>query len=332
MADRLKKKPATRRDRDDARRLQRAGTHGDTVLAHINPQERDLLDLLADGLLDGGGRNPTTGLLSFGMSDGEAGGFGGSSGTDSNPGGVGGGPAGGNTGGGIGGNTDGGQGGRDGGYGGLGYSGSRNQKAAEALGDYYRDTYIHGMLDNPYAPKDTWQRVWQEYWNPSIAPPGRYSPPTATHPGIFGSFISQITPTLSVGPVGVNAFGIGMNIGGAMGRASSPATQAANAAAESARSGVNSGGNQGSHSVQAMDAKIAAMGGAAPAGTASGAQTAEQLGAVPGLTTAPGYTVNEAGQVVPTGGGRNQSGLPTPVKNLLLDYLWRGRQGSGWGW
>ena len=307
----LKKAPMTRRDAADAVRLQKAGQKGDTILAHINPQEAALLDLLADGLLDAP-RNPKTGLLSFGMSDAE-----GPSGQDSNPGGVGGGPAGGNTGGGIGGNTDDGTGGRSGGYGDNGYSGSKNEKAAKAIGDYYRDNYINGLLDTPYAPKDTWTRVWQEYWTPSVRAPGRFSPPTAAGPGIMGSFVSH----LAGGP-----FGQAMNVGGAMGRASSPATQAASAAEDAARSSHNSGGNQGSHSVQAADAKIAELLGSAPGGR-SGANTA------PAAAVPPGFTLNPAGQLIPLPQtqGKNRAAWRDPVRNMIMDYIWRGPTGRGMG-
>jgi hypothetical protein len=98
-----------------ARKLQAMGTQGDDILAHINAKEATLLDMLADGKLDGGGRNKRTGLKSFGMSDGESG-----RGDDANAGGYGGGPTGNQTGGGLGGNTADGQGGLGGGYGGAG--------------------------------------------------------------------------------------------------------------------------------------------------------------------------------------------------------------------
>jgi hypothetical protein len=333
MTGKLKTKPPTvgqaklgpmARDREDAARLQKAGTHGDTVLAHINPAEARLLDALADGLLDGGGRNPKTGLLSFGMSDGESG-----RGGDSNPGGVGGGPAGGQTGGGIGGNTSDGQGGLGGGYGDNGYAGSANQRAAQALGDYYQDNYIGGMLDSPYAAKDTWQRVLQEYVNPSVRTPGRLSAPTAAGPGIMGSFVSQIAG----GP-----FSAAMGIGAAMGRASSKATQEASAAEMGARGSRNSTGQQ------ASEAGILGYGPGglydenriSPAGTASGAETAK-LPQVP-----PGYMMNPAGQIVPLHlgpseawpmGGEDRAAWKDPAENLLYDYIWRGRQGKGLlGW
>lgn len=44
-----------------AKRLARLGRHGDTLLAHITPQEARLLDRTTDG----GSINPTTGLLEF---------------------------------------------------------------------------------------------------------------------------------------------------------------------------------------------------------------------------------------------------------------------------
>ena len=312
MTGKLKAKPPSRRDAADAARLQKAGTHGDTVLAHINPAEARLLDALADGLLDGGGRNPKTGLLSFGMSDGESG-----RGDDSNPGGVGGGPAGGQTGGGIGGNTEGGQGGLGGGYGDNGYAGSANQRAAQALGDYYQDTYIGGLLDDPYAPKDTWQRVLQEYMTPSRPAPGRFAPPTKDTPGLFGGFLNQVTPSL----MGMPAFGIAMGIGGAMGRASSPATQEASAAEMGERGAQNSGGNQGSHDLNAIDAALAKR-----AGTASGAATAE-LPQIP-----PGYTRNPAGQLIPLPGSNDREAWKDPVQNTLLDFILNGRRKGGFGW
>jgi hypothetical protein len=120
-----------------ARALQRMGTKGDTVLAHINPREATLLDMLADGKLDGGGRNPRTGLRSYGNNDGESGrNDGRAGGPDGNPGGVGGGPVGGQTGGGIGGNTSQGLGGLGGGYGGVGETDRGQVQSA-------------GMPDNP---------------------------------------------------------------------------------------------------------------------------------------------------------------------------------------
>lgn len=321
MASKLKQKASPRRDRADALRLQKAGTMGDTVLAHINPEEARLLDLLADGLADGGGRNPTTGLLSFGMSDGESG-----RGDDSNPGGVGGGPAGGNTGGGIGGNTAGGMGGLGGGYDGSTVDGFGNFNSAVNTGRLGYRTYdptrtriesllaapnmvTPGMRIDQYAQRDTLGRLLQEYMRPSIRAPGRLSAPNRHGPGVMGSFVSQVAG----GP-----FSAAMGIGAAMGRASSKETQEASAREDAARSSHNSTGQQQSHSLIEMDAKLARA-----AGTESGAETADQP------QPPPGYRINPAGQIVPLAmGSGDRSGLGKPVENLLYDYIWRG--GSIW--
>ena len=156
--------------------------------------------------------------------------------------------------------------------------------------------------------------MFQEFFNPSVKAPGRYGAPNKHGPGIFGDFLSQVTPALSLGPIGVPAFGLGMRVGGAMGRASSPETQAASAAEDAARSAHNSTGQQQSHSVQEMDAKIA------PA--------AETIGQAP----PPGYTLNPAGQIVPLPGlgGDNRAAWKDPVENLIADYIWRGPSGRGW--
>lgn len=350
MADKLKRKAATRRDRDDALRLQAAGTHGDTVLAHINPAEARLLDMLADGLPDGGGRNPTTGLLSFGMSDGESG-----RGDDSNPGGVGGGPAGGNTGGGIGGNTADGMGGLGGGYGGSevnGYGGFRDQFGL--AGSVYSkpgianlslaqmasiqkqinddiDTNYGGMFGTGYnARSDAWAspntfgRLAQEMWaGPAYNAPGRYSAPNAIGPGIMGTMVGQMVG----GPMS-----LGMRVGDAMGRAQSQQARDDTAASYGALGGVNSGGAQtdaagsrsaglasGSAGLLALDQPGASSGSAVPAMDPGAAGTG---GAAPALGLLGGAD----------SGAHTKSGLPQPVENLLMDYIWRGRQGSGFGW
>jgi hypothetical protein len=316
LGPKIRQKNGTRRDREDAQRLQRAGTMGDTVLAHINPQEASLLDVLADGLADGGGRNPTTGLLSFGNTDGESG----RSGGDANPGGVGGGPAGGNTGGGLGGNTAGGMGGLGGGYDGSTVDGFGNFTGPANRGQLGYRTYdptrtrIESLLAAPnfrepgvnlgrYDQRDTFGRLVQEYRRPSIAPPGRLSPPNRHGPGIMGSFVSQVAG----GP-----FGLAMGIGGAMGRASSPETQAASAAEDAARSATNSTGVERDITGLSLAELLERQ-----PGVRSGAETADE--------PPPGYTRNPAGQIVPllTGGGGN-SGLGKPVQNLIYDYIWRG--------
>ena len=332
MTNKLQKKPATRRDAADAARLQAKGQNGDTILAHINPAEARLLDQLADGLLDGGGRNPKTGLLSFGMSDAE-----GPSGHDSNPGGVGGGPAGGQTGGGIGGNTAGGLGGLGGGYDGStvngrgGYSdpfglAERTYDPTKmpsiesilALPDKFRAPGYTGTMTQ-YAPRDTLARLAQEYFSPSVKT-SPYGPTTGTNLGFMGTLAGK----LSGGPMS----GL-MSLGEAMGRASSPATQAASAAEMSARGGMNSTGQDRDSNTGLSVADLEKRDpGTQFAGTASGAQTAR----VPA-----GYTVNAAGQMIPAGNNNALSRLSAgpayqdPIRNLLYDYILRGRQG-GFGW
>jgi hypothetical protein len=299
MADRLKKKPATRRDRDDAQRLQAAGTHGDTVLAHINPQEAHLLDVLADGLADGGGHNPTSGLLSFGMSDAESGGFGGSSGNDSNPGGYGGGPAGGNTGGGLGGNTSDGSGGMSGNN--YGVTEAQYASIAKQLNDDIDSNY-QGMFGTGFTDRtdgwgrpDTGYRALQEAWyGPAYNAPGRYGMPTGIGPGVVGTAIGSMVG----GPMS-----LGMRMGDAMGRAQS----------QQERDNTAAGfGALGAHNSTGQDRNSSDGLGSRSAGLVSG--SAGLLGGT-------------------DSGAHTKSGLPQPVENLLMDYVWRGRQGKGLlGW
>jgi hypothetical protein len=355
MADKVRKKAATRRDRDDALRLQAAGTHGDTVLAHINPAEARLLDQLADGLLDGGGRNPTTGLLSFGMSDGESG-----RGGDSNPGGVGGGPAGGNTGGGIGGNTADGMGGLGGGYGGSevnGYGGFRDQYGL--AGDVYSkpgianlslaqmeaiakqinddiDTDYQGMFgtgfnsrQDGWSSPNTFGRLAQELWaGPAYNAPGRYGMPNGIGPGVVGTAIGSFVG----GPMSM-----GMRVGDAMGRAQSQQARDDTAAGYGALGAHNSTGQDrdSSGGLAARDG----LGSAAP-GLASGAAGllgdarpgAASGSAVPAMDPAAGTGTALGLLGGADSGAHTKSGLPQPVENLLMDYIWRGRQGTGFGW
>lgn len=323
MTGKMKKSlPPTDRDRADAARLQRAGRHGDTILAHINPEEAGLLDWLADRKIDAT-RNPKTGLLSFGMSDGESG----RSGGDANAGGVGGGPAGGNTGGGIGGNTDDGTGGRSGGYGDS-YGDSYGGRAAKALGDYYQDSYINGMVDNPYAPKDTWERVLQELMNPSVPGPGRFGAPTVHGPGIVGTAVANM--------VGGPMSGL-MGLGAAMGRAQSPAQQAASMAHNQSLGAQNSTGNENArlgHTVDALGSPVAGSGSGGSGGLlgngtaqSAAAGTIAQAGGLTPPTVQPGQVMDTSGR-----GSNTLTGLPPVVQNLLMDYIWRGRQGTGFNW
>ncbi len=349
----LKRKPTSRRDAADAARLQKAGEHGDTILAHINPAEARLLDLLADQKLDAP-RNPKTGLLTFGMSDAE-----GPSGHDSNPGGVGGGPAGGNTGGGIGGNTAGGLGGEGGGYNGStvsGYGGYSN------LGGY-----MAGLVQAPYDPAKT--PIESLLAAPNFAPPGmsftQYSPPDTlgrlVETYLYGPPPNYVARGLVPGQHGMPT-GLGpgiarkavttfggpmmsgmMDLGVHMDMAMSPESRAKSLAENQATGAKNSTGSE----LSSLSSRDRASGAASrAAGATSGAETTAQLkdAAQPtsvtappgGMNIPPGYTVNPAGQIIPlpgATGSRTLTGLPQPVQNLLMDYIWRGRSNGGLlGW
>lgn len=360
MADRLKAKRQTRRDAVDAARLKLQGdpshinaredrllretmpeAHGRVVtrglLAEAGRRGDDRVTLLTDreaALLKARGGagtvNPASGLLEYNNSgDSDDGSSSNTSSAGENTGGMDGTA---NSGVSEGPGANGGYGSNDGGYGGWGgYDRTPSVESLLAAPNFA----MPGVSFTQYAPQDTWGRVVQEYFNPhpglARAAPGRYGAPTAAGPGIMGTMAGMLTGQ----PMSAM-----MGIGAAMGRASSPATQAANAAEDAGRSAHNSGGRNhwlDDHAYTDAVERYAAGGVATdlPAGAASGAETAELAAGpgVPGLSPAPGYTVNAAGQVVPTSDSRNtMTGLPTPVENLLADYIWRGRQGSGWGW
>jgi hypothetical protein len=329
----INKAPRTRRDAADAARLQAKGQHGDTVLAHINPQEARLLDYLADRKIDAP-RNPKTGLLSFGMSDGE-----GPSGNDSNPGGVGGGPAGGNTGGGIGGNTAGGLGGEGGGYNGStvngyggyadlgGYISGLTERAYNPLSDPsiesllntpngFRAPGYEGLSLHQYSPPDTFGRLLDTYLYgppPSYTAlgqvPGRYGAPTGRGPGIAESVVSNFG-----GPMMSAMMGLGMHMDQAM----SPATRAASLSANQAQGAKNSTGSDPRTGLTLAELRQSTP------GARSNAET------VAAPVAPPGYTVNPAGQIVPQGGGKDRPAHQDAIKNLLYDYIWRGPSGRGW--
>lgn len=216
-----KPKAKATKTRKTAKKLQAMGTNGDDILAHINKAEAHLLDVLADGKADGGGRNPKTGLRSYGMTDGESGGFGGSSGQDSNPGGVGGGPAGGNTGGGIGGNTDGGLGGQGGGYDGSTVDGRGNYagmaQAAPAQAPVARRP-VSPMINETFLGLPAQPKTYGAF-TPATSIPGKianffnpvpaiefgtvFDPVTAEHnPAVSGSLSRGIAEAVGVGLLG----------------------------------------------------------------------------------------------------------------------------------
>ena len=343
MTDKLQKKPATRRDREDARRLQAAGTHGDTVLAHISPRERDLLDMLSDGLLDGGGRNPTTGLLSFDESDrsdnsntsnaGEN-----TGGMDGTPGsGVSEGPG-----------ANNGYGSNDGGYSGYGGYSTPNSLGYAAY-DPATMPSIESLLNTPsgfrapgyddlsmmqYSPPDTFGRLVDTYrygpppsYKALGAVPGRYGAPNARGPGVVGTAVANF---------GGPAMSAAMNLGMHMDQAMSPESRAASLAENQAIGAQNSTGQDRDSSTGLSFAELDARN---VPGAASGSNTAGLLGEQMGVggtgagTTAPGMpTVQPGGLMATDERERTLTGLPLPVQNLLADYIWRGRQGGGFGW
>lgn len=288
--------------------LAEAGRRGDDRVTKLIPAEAALLK--AHG--GSGTINPATGWREYGNTDGESG----RSGGDANPGGVGGGPAGGQTGGGLGGNTADGQGGLGGGYGDNGYAGSANQKKAEELGNYYRDNYIDGIVDTPYAPKDTWMRVWQEFWNPSV-PTNRYGPTTKHDMGIMGTVVNKLSGT----PMGAV-----MGVGAAMGRAQSPEQQEASMAHNQSLGSQNSTGQDHDDF------------GSARAGGSSSVNTGLLGEKAPGQGRSEVPTMNLDQGTLPTVGSLtkdNQNStpnlLPQLIKNEMADYIWRGRGGLGLG-
>lgn len=397
MTDRLKKKPATRRDAVDAARLKLQGdpshinaredrllretmpeAHGRVVtrglLAEAGRRGDDRVTLLTPeeaALLKAGGGsgtvNPASGLLEYyGDSPGTSGGGGGEGG-DNGVGGPGNGSAG--TGPGQGpGPGESGYGSDYGGYasdyaGAMGYGfsnmggqfgpngeglgisdisgfGGQNTNSIGAGGDMSGFASYAGALTDAaeeagYAPLDTWGRFFQNaiYGPPrSIARnvPGRYSAPNKYGPGVMGTMVGFLTGT---------PMGMGMRVGMNAAQSMSPEAQERSMAENQAIGSQNSGGREhwmddkrftpGAYNPYRDGGRAADL----PAGAASGAETAEHGGGnASGISPAPGYTVNAAGQVVPTSESRTMPGLPTPVENLLADYIWRGRQGSGFGW
>jgi hypothetical protein len=181
---------------------------------------------------------------------------------------------------------------------------------------------------NGYKPSDTWGRVLQEYFSPTVSV-SKYGPTTGANLGIMGAMAGM----LAGGPMS----GL-MGIGAAMGRAQSPAEQAASMAHNQALGAQNSTGQDRDISTGLSFAELDARN---VPGAASGSSTAgllgEQLGVGGGgtSTTGPGAmpTVQPGGLMQTDDRGNNTlTGLPLPVQNLLADYIWRGRQGSGFGW
>jgi len=344
--------------------LAEAGRRGDDRVTLLIPEEAALLRARGGA----GTRNPVSGLLEFyGDSPGTSGGGGGEGG-DNGVGGPGNGSAG--TGPGQGpGPGDAGYGNDYGGYasdyaGAMGYGfsnvggqfgpngeglgisdisgfGMQDQNSIGAGGDMSNFASYAGALTDAaeeagYAPLDTVYRLVQNivYGPPrSIARnvPGRYSAPNKYGTGVMGTMTGFLTGT---------PMGLGMRLGMNMAQSMSPEAQERSMAENQAIGAQNSGGREhwmddkrftpGPYNPYTDGGRAADL----PAGAASGAQTAE-MGGSPGVNLGGqvyGATVSPSGQMAPTSDSRTLTGLPTPVENLLSDYIWRGRQGSGWGW
>lgn len=325
--------------------LAKAGIRGDDRVTNLVPAEQKLLRRHGGS----GDRNPNTGLLQFEDDSGTG-----------NPGGghdasAAGGPGGG-YGGGIGSSV-----GSGGNYSsnyssGVGY-GFSDPTAGLSYGDISNfgglgrntigpggtmDSFASPIgaltnagLEEGYAPLDTLYRLLQTavFGRPktySIGPPtagmpGRLGAPTGRGPGIART---------AAGMIGGPAISGLMTVGGWMRDSMSPETQEKSMAANQAQGSRNSGGNQGGFGSGASQTA---------AGTSSGARTAGLLDIDPGGIVDPSGSDAGGGSAgngvvlpgsIDTGGARSSTltGLPQPVQNLLLDYIWRGRQGTGSGW
>jgi hypothetical protein len=335
-----------------------AGRRGDDRVTLLTPEEAALLKARGGA----GTRNPKSGLLEFyGDSPGTSGGGGGEGG-DNGVGGPGNGSAG--TGPGQGpGPGDAGYGGDYGGYSGVGY-GFSNYSAPEDRSLGYSDISNFGGIGQPgagsigpngemdnfasyagaltdaaeeagYAPLDTVKRLVQNIVfgpprNIARQVPGRYSAPNKHGTGVVGTALGMMVG----GPMS-----LGMRAGMNMAQSMSPEAQERSMAENQAIGSQNSTGQDRDSSTGLSFAELSARN---IPGAASGSQTAgllaEQVGLGGGTsTTAPGSmpTVTPGGVTTTGDYGRSSStltGLPLPVQNLLADYIWRGRQGSGFNW
>lgn len=181
-----------------------------------------------------------------------------------------------------------------------------------------------------WSSPDTWGRVLQEMWaGPAYNTPGRFGAPNAIGPGVIGT----MTGFLAGGPMS-----LGMRAGAAMGRAQSPAQQEASMAHNQALGAKNSTGQDNDSSTGLSLAELIKN---SPGGRSGSAATgllddAAQLGTAPGVPGVAGGGMVAPGAVGPTNasydGRSTATGLPLPMQNLLADYLFRGRQGSGFNW
>lgn len=339
---RIEKKPPTRRDAEDRVRLKTAG-----VPAHINPREDDFLKralpemagkvvksgLLAEAGVRGddrvtkltareramlkarggsGTRNPATGLLQY-YGDGSA---------DDSSHGTGVGPSGesglgdaaqGNNSGSGGNNTY--SGDWSGGMS-LGYAAPYDPTTMPSIESIlntpngYRAEGYEGLSMRQYSPPDTFGRLLDTYRYgppPSYTArgkvPGGLGMPNSLGPGIVGKAVANFGGPMMSGL---------MNLGTHMDQAMSPESRAASLAENAAQGAKNSTGRDPVSGMTRED-----MARATP-GATSGAETAK-------LVPPAGYTVNAAGQIVPAQGGNNRPAYQDPIRNLLYDYIIRGR-------
>lgn len=289
--------------------LAEAGHRGDDRVTKLIPAEAALLKRRGGA----GTPNPETGLLQYydGGDDGDDGGMSGGVGNDS--------LGSSDTTGSPGGDTH-----NDGGFGdggGLGYR-SYDPTTMPSIDSLlntpngYRAEGYEGLSMMQYSPPDTFGRLLDTYrYGPPPSytargqAPGRYGAPTGLGPGIVGTLAAKFG-----GPAMSGLMSLGMHMDQAM----SPQSRAASMAANEAQGTKNSTGQDAPADLEARAS------GTQYAGTASGAQTAQQ----PQIP--PGYTLNPAGQLIPIqGGGNDRAAWKTPAENLLYDYIWRGPSGRG---
>lgn len=370
MVGKLKTKPATRRDAADAVRLKaegapshinarearllealmpeaagpvitkgllaEAGRYGDDRVTRLIPAEAALLKARGGS----GTVNPSTGLLEYGDGMGGSDNPGGGHNGDTGPGspGSGGGGYGGpssspgdsygdraGVGFGFGAPTDPGRGlsiNDISNFGGIGVPGAGTigpRGEMDSFASRPGDLSNYGLASE-YAPLDTIQRLVQtaifgppKQYNPTQQMPGQYGMPNARGPGVVGKGVAAF---------GGPAMSAAMTLGGWMRDSMSPEAQDASMRANEEQGTKNSTGQDRDSNTGLSVADLEKRDpGTQFAGTASGAQTAR----VPA-----GYTVNAAGQMIPA--GNNRPAYQDPIKNLLYDYILRGRQGSGFGW
>jgi len=311
--------------------LAEAGILGDDRVTKLTPAERRLLK--AHG--GSGDRNPVSGLLQYGD---------GMGGSDN--------PGGGHNADGPGGNPGGSSSGGYGGYGGPSspgggggyYGGDVNTKPSIAdmslsdLQDQFsqqRGSFIDSLLSMPsgfkapgyedlstrqYSPLDTWSRFAETalYGPPrdiARTVPGKWGAPNNYGPGIVGTAAKSFSGLLG---------GL-MTVGGIMGQSMSPAAQEKSMAESQAQGTKNSTGNDTPQMSFAAAMEPGAASGSEMPGLLYRGLFGEEDPGAPDQGTGP--PVGPGGALIDTGRSKTATGLPKPIQNILLDYIWNGRQG-----